>query len=241
MAWCPFATHKPLPENDTQSYIDPIVVILHSAVDAPGPTSLFGYFEQESVKLESTFFIKNDGEIEQYVDTNVRADANRFANPFAISIETEDDGDPDNRPWTEAQMRSIKLLIEWLIEVHPKIKRRVAPAWNAAGVGYHTMWGAPSEWTPVSKSCPGRVRIDQFWVDIAPWLEHGEPTPTPVPEEDDDMRIIRATGKPDGLLSGDAFIKLRDSASVKAFTDSGVKVVVVTPRDYDAINKETPV
>jgi hypothetical protein len=32
------------------------------------------------------------------------------------------------------------------------------------------MWGAPSEWTPVSKTCPGKGRIAQFHDVLVPWL-----------------------------------------------------------------------
>jgi hypothetical protein len=183
MARCPFATWRPLPENAYQDPIDPDQVILHTAVDAEGRTSLFGYFGQEEVTLESTFYVRMDGEIEQYLDTNVRADANFHANPRAISIETEDDGRPDITPWTAAQIVSLVRLIDWLCTVHPKILRRRCPAWDQAGIGYHTMWGAPSPWTPVEgKTCPGAARIPQ--VD---GIIRAVANPTPIVDEDELM------------------------------------------------------
>ena len=103
MARCPFATWRPLSENATQGHIDPTQVILHTAVDAlPSNSSLWGFFERRDVVVESTFYIKLGGEIEQYLDTTVRADANYTANERAISIETEDDG--TLQPWTPAQL-----------------------------------------------------------------------------------------------------------------------------------------
>jgi energy-converting hydrogenase A subunit M len=36
-------------------------------------------------------------------------------------------------------------------------------------VGYHTLFGAPSQWTPaVGKTCPGTVRIRQWHEQVVP-------------------------------------------------------------------------
>jgi hypothetical protein len=183
MAVCPFARWRPLPENWTQDTIDPDQAILHTAVDARGRTSLFGYFGQEKITLESTFYIYMDGDIEQYLDTTVQADANRWANPRAISIETEDDGTPDTTPWSPAQVRSLIRLLDWICDVHPKVRRRRCPAWDEAGIGYHTMWGAPSPWTPTAgKTCPGKARIPQVDNIIRTVREAGSPAPAPAQE-----------------------------------------------------------
>lgn len=171
MARMPGAVWRPLPENSTQSRITPTQVIVHSAVDSPSPlTSLFGFFRRTDVTVESHFHVMVDGTIEQYMDTTVRADANRYANVRAISIETEDNGDPDNTPWTPAQIESILKIIRWAHEVHD-IPLRVTPAWDQPGIGYHSMWGAPGPWTPSrGKTCPGRVRITQFRDVLLPRL-----------------------------------------------------------------------
>lgn len=173
MSRFPGARWRPLPENAYQSAIDPSLVILHSAVDAHGPTSLFGFFSRSDVRVESHFFIRLDGRIEQYLDTNVRADCNRRANKRpdgtgAISIETEDDGDPNNRPWTQAQIDSIIAIILWAHEEHGIPLRVCENPWDD-GIGFHSQWGSPSDWTPAAgKTCPGYVRIDQFWDVIVP-------------------------------------------------------------------------
>lgn len=232
MAWCPFAVWKPLPENKTQARIDPSVAIIHSAVDAPGPTSLFPYFARSDVKTETTFFIKNDGEIEQYMDTEVRADGNRYANPFAVSIETEDDGDPNQRPLTLAQIVSLRRLLEWLFKVHPKIKRRVCPAWNAAGVGWHSMWGAPSEWTPArGKTCPGLARIPQIKREIVPWLTSGAPAPKPTTRPPRrPTRMILVQSKESGaalLVTGNVSVLVENTKELAAHKDAGIPVVSV--------------
>jgi hypothetical protein len=111
--------------------------------------------------LEWHFMVFRDGAVDQLVDTMRRADANYRANPFAISVETEDDGDPDNEPWTDEQMWSMAELAVWAHEHHP-IPLSQADHWNGSGIGYHTLWGAPSPWTPVVKTCPGRARKAQW-------------------------------------------------------------------------------
>lgn len=168
MAWCEFATHKPLPENKTEPKIDPRIMIFHSA--AVNVSSLYDAFNRDGNSIESHFFIKWDGEIEQYMDTNRQADANRYANDFAISVETEDDGDPNTQPWTDAQMVSKVRLFNWALQHHPRMERQECPAWDEPGFGYHTMWGSPSPWTPVAKSCPGHIRIKQYKEVLRPRL-----------------------------------------------------------------------
>ena len=164
MAIAPFANWRPIPETLTQPKITPRAIVLHTAVDAPGPSSLFGFFRRSDVHVESHFFVKNDGTIEQYVDTARRADAQRYANPFAISIETEDDGDPTQN-WTPEQVKALVLLCRWLCNVHG-IPDRQIEKWDGSGIGWHSMWGAPSKWTPSrGKTCPGPARIRQ-----APWI-----------------------------------------------------------------------
>lgn len=175
MALCPFATHKLLPENRYQPSITPYAAIWHSAVDGPGRTSLYGFFNQDEVTLESHFHILWDGTVEQYMDTTVRADANYRANGFwragkyvgAISVETEDDGDPNRRKWSPEQVTSSVRLGKWIREVHPQIPAALCPQWDANGFGYHTLF--PTMWTNVrGKTCPGTIRIPQFRNEILP-------------------------------------------------------------------------
>lgn len=164
MAICPFANQRLLPENKTQSKIKPRIVILHTAVDSPGPTDLARYFARADVGAESHFYVWYDGRIDQMMDTNVRADANYKANDFAISIETEDEGKPDQLPWTPAQMDSLVKLTAWCCETHGIPKKKVE-TWNGAGIGYHSQFNDASGNTPWSihdgKTCPGKVRRTQ--------------------------------------------------------------------------------
>lgn len=150
------AVWRPIRENTTQPGIRPTQVILHSAV---GSGSLYDLFQYRS-DLESHFWV-GFSVVEQYVDTTIQADANLDANVRAISIESADNGDPDHFAWTDYQVDQIVSLLVWAHRTHG-IPLRRCPAWDQPGIGYHTMWGSPSHWTPVAKTCPGAARINQF-------------------------------------------------------------------------------
>ena len=159
MSWYPNAVRKPLPEATREPLITATQVIVHSAVS--DAASLFGFFSRDDVVLESHFYVNESGVVEEYVGTDHQADANRTANVRAISIETWDDRDPDHVPWNEAQLDALAELIAWCCKTHGIPAQRCAgPA--APGIGWHTMWGAPSPWTPVSKTCPGVARVPQM-------------------------------------------------------------------------------
>lgn len=147
-----------LPENTTEPRITPRTVIYHSIVGSA--ESAYRMFRDFS-NLESHFIVDLDGAVWQLVDTGRQADANYKANDFAVSVETADNGHPDTYPWTSAQLDSLVWLGLELARIHG-IPRRRCPAWDEAGYGHHTMFGAPSQWTPVAKTCPGRARIAQF-------------------------------------------------------------------------------
>jgi hypothetical protein len=176
VAICPFATKKLIRPGSNDPHIVPRVAILH--VDAANASSLHDYFDGPSGGIESHFFVKRDGGLEQYRDTDWQADANYLANDFAISIETQGYGAGE---WTPEQLDMIKRLLTWVSDQHA-IPLRKVPAWDGAGVGYHTQFGAPGPWTPVSKSCPGPDRIRQFNNTLVPWMESGARV---APKEDD--------------------------------------------------------
>lgn len=170
MAKCPFAAWRPLPENETEPMITPRVIILHTAVSAA--QSLFGYFSQPDVKVETHFYIRNDGHIEQYMDTLRQADGNLDASDFAISVENQDNAASPIVPMTAAQLQSNIRLFDWA-QKHPdhRIKRQRCDRWDGSGFGYHSMWGAPSHWTNVpGKGCPDPERIRQFNSIMIPTL-----------------------------------------------------------------------
>lgn len=173
MALCPFAVKKLIKPGANDPAIKPIGAILH--VDAGNAASLYEFFRDRSGGIESHFHIRKDGVIEQYRDTEFEADANYKANSFFeggvrkgyVSIETQG---LEAGQWTPEQVASIKRLLRWLNTRHG-IPLRVCQSPTDPGVGYHTLFGAPSAWTPVAKSCPGPDRKVQFRRVLVPWMQ----------------------------------------------------------------------
>ena len=163
MSRCSFARWNPAGATPG-GRIDPRVLIYHV-------TAIHGDARPHS-GLEWHFEVSLTGQLEQVVDTNLRADANRNANGFAISVETEGKGEGI---WTDAQLEMNEKLGDWCIDTHPKIKRQRCDRWDGSGIGYHVMFGAPGPWTPVAKSCPGPKRIHQFNTILLPSLISGAP------------------------------------------------------------------
>jgi hypothetical protein len=210
MAICPFAEWRPLPQNSKQARINPRSVILHSAVDGKA-SDLWSFFSRNS--LESHFYVRADGHIVQYIDTQIRADANYKANAFAVSIETDDNGHPDVEPWSGAQVLALIKLVAWVCDTHG-IPKAACPAWDKAGVGWHSMWGAPSQWTPArGKTCPGAARIAQIKTRILPGLKHVPvgPLPASIASEVSFIQKMNAAASAKPVLRrGDSGEKVKD-------------------------------
>jgi flagellar capping protein FliD len=179
IARCDFAIWRPVPDNRTQPSMRATQVIMHSMA-SPGtsPEELIRYWSQPGTPLESHFIVGRDGRAWQLVDTGRSADANYRANrrpdgTGAISIETEDNiGNPDTLPWTRAQIDTLVRLALWAARVHG-VPRRRCPSPSSPGIGYHVMFGSPSDWTPVSKTCPGTIRVRQFNQTVLPAIVAG--------------------------------------------------------------------
>ena len=128
-------SHKLLPEWNRQPRITPTTIIDHSIV---GSALGAWYYFRDTTGIESHFIVRGarsgsaDGHIWQLMDTGRQADANLNANAFAISIETEDNGDPDDFPWSRAQLASLRWLHAKLRAVHSTIPRRRCPSRSAA-------------------------------------------------------------------------------------------------------------
>lgn len=156
MSRYPGAKWRPLKENATEPAIKPTQLIFHSAVSKAD--TLWGYFEQDKVVVESHLYVQEDGDAEQYIDTDKQADANYKANIRALSAETWDNGDPDHVPWNPKQLRRLADFAAWAHLEHdiPLVR---APAWNKPGMGGHTDY---KEWSNVKgKTCPGLARRGQ--------------------------------------------------------------------------------
>ena len=173
------AVKRLIPPGPTDPRITPRIVILH--VDAGNASSLYDWFNGPSGGVESHFFVKKNGVVEQYRDTGWQADANTDANDWAISIETQGF---EAGEWTPEQLASIKALILWCHEVHGIPLQRCS-VWDGAGIGYHTLF--PGRWDKRGASCPGPERKLQFNQIITPWLATAESEDIVTP---DDIKAI---------------------------------------------------
>lgn len=256
------ALWRPLPESEQQGQITPTQLILHTAVDAPGPTDLYRYFERRDVTLESHFWLPLAKVMEQFIDTERSADANRLANRRleggrwvgAISVETEDEGRPSELPWNDYQQEQLVELMIWAHRVHG-IPLKQCESWTGAGIGWHSMWGAPSPWTPAAgKTCPGPKRIAQIpgliaraRLQLGGHLPDNPPPPTPLPQsQEDDMFWFRLSDGPFAqtiiFVSGKEFWPLSPDEwkADQSFHAAGPKLRHVTQQqwsDYSAARR----
>ena len=191
MALYPKAIKKLIAPGPNDPKIKARIAILHVAVSEQ--PSLYPYFNGPSGGVESHFYVRRDGIVEQYRDTAYQADANTDANDFAISIETQGMA---SGQWTAAQLASIKALLVWCNQVHgiPLVK---CPTWNGSGVGYHTQF--PGTWDKRGASCPGPDRIKQFYNVLVPWMASSRDEDEVTPEDID--KVAEAVVKK--LISSD--------------------------------------
>lgn len=167
--WMPGAILKPIPLGSNDPQIVPIGVDLHVAVSQSD--SLYDYFAHKSGGIESHFYVRYDGTIEQYRSIFYEADAQDQGNSFMrggkrcgfVSVESEGMGEGK---WTWNQIEAFKKII-YFVRRNNYFPLRVAPAWNAPGIGYHSLF---AQWNPNGHSCPGPDRIRQFKNTLVPWF-----------------------------------------------------------------------
>lgn len=186
------AIQKPIPPGPNDPRLNVVVgTVGHVAVSEA--SSLYNWFNGPSGGVESHFYIRYDGTVEQYRDTAYEADAQGLGNSWVIgtqrygyvSYETEGMGEGK---WTDAQLTSIKALIKWVNETHGSPWQKT-PAYHGRGHGYHSQF---PEWNKDQHACPGTARIQQFNTIIVPWLaEGGKDVPEVITDADVD-RIATA-------------------------------------------------
>jgi N-acetylmuramoyl-L-alanine amidase-like protein len=228
MARYPAAEWRRVP--GTEPAITPRTVIFHTMVGTLAGTD--AYFRSgRSGGIESHFGVggpwegvQYDGVIYQWRDTHEQADANYHANDFAISIETSDGGQP-LRTWTPKQVDALVKLGRWLADEHG-IPRRICRSPTDSGFGWHVMFGAPSEWTPVAKTCPGATRIRQLKDEVLPRIFAATDQEADMPLDQTDKQWFVDTLRTG--FAGDKTRPVRDWAvqleQAKAILDAGVPV-----------------
>lgn len=199
MAKYPGATQRPL---DPQ-FIPSTKIAVHNRCNLhtqAGNGSLFNFFNS-SGKASSHFWVAKSGLVEQYIDTDMRAEADLEGNDATVSIETEG----NTEPWTEAQIAAIIPLVKWILDTHGiPVKlaensfsgddRSRGISWHRLGIdgnfpelpsryaGRQQRGGGMHYSNSKGKVCPGEARIDQIFDVVFPGVSGGVvPVPNPIP------------------------------------------------------------
>lgn len=222
---------NPLSEAESQPTITPVQWILHTAVDAPGPTNLRGYFENHT-SLESHTWLRWDRH-EQLMSFGRRADANYKANRWfnttlrryegAISTETEDDGDPVGKPWNAYQIGELVRFGVWLNRTYG-IPAVIPATPYSPGMGYHSLF--PGVWSNVvGKTCPGSTRIRQFRDIVLPRIQAIVNGPVRVPPNTQELFTV---GQYEEIMAAIEKAQLHaiDAANRAKDAEAGVKLLL---------------
>jgi hypothetical protein len=157
---------------------------LHVAVS--NAKSLFSFFNQPN-RPSSHFYIRKDGIVEQYVDTDYRAEADLEGNDASISVETQGaypGGIANTEPWTPEQLVAIAKLFAWLVKTHGIAAKMATSSQrdsSSHGLSWHRL-GIDGAFPPLpsilagriqrgggmrysysrGKACPGNAKIEQI-------------------------------------------------------------------------------
>lgn len=209
MSRYPGAIWRPLTAKGRDRMVWYRRVNLHVAVsEAP---SLFSFFNVKG-RADSHFYVRKDGTVEQYVDTDYQAYADLDGNDATISIETQ--GGLTNaagEQWTPAQVTALARLYAWAVTTHGvpnKIATDAKIASSSHGLSWHRLGidgnfpalpsplagrkqrgGGMHYSTSAGKVCPGDAKIRQVPAVYAAAQQH---ITHPTDQEDDDMPISDA-------------------------------------------------
>lgn len=232
----PGAEYAPIPEAEGQAPIVPVLVIYHTIVGAAAGAESTMRGEAWTGEAHIVLPFAKPGR--QLVPFDRRADCNWQVNSWttpiplvmadgriipagtvcgAISIETEDDGTPEDTEWTAEQVEWLARFTAWAHDEHGIPLDTPATPFHP-GVGYHSLpgkntlkiWDEPgavppygtmldakgrtvnvyNPWTnTVGKSCPGAARIAQF-PHVLELARRYAGVPAPIPQPlplEDDM------------------------------------------------------
>lgn len=168
------ATIDLLPQAESSPLMLPRLLCAHTTGGPGTPANIRRYFARPGNGVFSHFVIGWDGSAVQMCDTARQAPAQWDANPFAVSFETQDDGDP-SQPWTQLQMAKLTALMKAVAAAH-RIPTTLASRWDGSGVTFHEAF---PELNHSSHRCPGPVREAQLRLHVIPALTAPAPAPTP--------------------------------------------------------------
>jgi hypothetical protein len=163
MARYPKAEDHNIPPGSNDPTIDARIICIHTMV---GTMETSEQRFKGSEGIEAHFGVAKDGRVWQWRDTSRQADSQFKGNSYCISIETEDDFQPETR-WTDRQFDSLVELITWIGEQHD-IPFRLVETTEERGIGFHRQF---PDWLIEPKSCPGDKRLAQLKSELIPELK----------------------------------------------------------------------
>lgn len=140
-------------------------LVYHTAVS--NATSLFDLFNIDGEPV-AHFYIAEDGSVEQYVDTNVRASAELDGNHDCIGVESWDGATgfhgTDGPAWNDAQVEAAAQLAAWVNKTHGiPLRRLLTSRPGSTGVGWHRL-GIDGDFPqPAGQLLGGRVSGGETW------------------------------------------------------------------------------
>jgi len=143
----------PIPENVAQPRITPTQFILPSAAAPWSPNRLRVFWNEAGVLTESHLGVGYDGTVGQFMDTNVRADANASANNRASSVESAANTE-NSDPWAPQQIDTLVDIMLWAHRTH-RIPARICRSDTDPGFGIHRTF---RKWSLDGTECRGPVR-----------------------------------------------------------------------------------
>jgi hypothetical protein len=184
----PDAVWRPVDRYQTGSLRIPITprrFVHHTAVSAA--SSMHDFFNQPDQPTPH-FYVNEQGDVEQYIDTDYRATACLDGNDDCIAIESWDGGpsafkDGKSPAWTDAQVEALATLVAWCHKTHdiPLVVCDASPGsrgvtWHRKGIDGNFPPGLLSgrnagdeHWsTSAGKVCPGDSKIRGVVDDIIP-------------------------------------------------------------------------
>lgn len=164
----PHATQKPVPSHGGAMSAH-LGLILHVTTNHFDP---WGFFDSTAHQASSTFWISDDGLLEEYVDADLRAWAQAGGNSTYNSVETS--GTPD-QPLTPSQVETLAHLYAWG-HVTYGWPLTLAEKPGEKGFGWHGMGGDAWGGHPY---CPGEKRKAQRGEVLARTKEILALNPTP--------------------------------------------------------------
>lgn len=138
MAWHPDAIRKPVERYQPGGSVHtPMAaarrLCFHTAVSSGD--SLFGLFNTPGNAV-AHFYVRDDGKIEQYVNTDTRASANLEGNHDTISVESWDAGGMF-RKWTDRQVEACAHLAAWVHKTHGIPLKACDASPGSRGITWH--------------------------------------------------------------------------------------------------------